>query len=80
MVEYITKWKSTTKATLAPAFSIEQAAERLVGNSMANVREILQMAVNHAISRLDVDAEVAIVDMPDIEAAVDAVNGDMASA
>ena len=80
LVEYITKWKSTTKAMLAPTFCIEQAAEQLEGNSMANVREILQMAVNHAISRLDTDAEVAVVDMHDIEAAVVAVNGDMASA
>jgi hypothetical protein len=44
---------------------------------MANVREILQMAINNAIGRLGPDAEVAVVEMHDLEQAVFAVRGNI---
>lgn len=75
LVEFLRKWKEGTKAKLAPSFSLEGAARRLDGNSMANVREILQMAINNAISRLDPDADIAVVDMVDLDAAITSVQG-----
>lgn len=75
LIEFIRKWKEGTKAKLAPSFSLDRAADRLVGNSMANVREILQMAINNAIARLGPDEDVAVVDMFDLDAAIASVVG-----
>lgn len=80
LVEFLRTWKEGTKAKLAPSFSLDGAARRLVGNPMANVREILQMAINNAISRLDPDEDVAVVDMRDLDAAVESVQGNIAGA
>lgn len=80
LVEFLRKWKDGTKAKLAPSFSLDGAARRLVGNPMANVREILQMAINNAISRLEPDEDVAVVDMEDLDAAVESVQGNIANA
>lgn len=80
LVEFLRQWEQGTKAKLAPSFSLEGAAHRLAGNSMANVREILQMAINNAIARLDPDDEVAVVNMDDLEGAVESVQGSIASA
>ncbi len=79
LVVFLRKWKESTKAKLAPTFSLDGAAHRLAGNSMANVREILQMAINNAIGRLGPDAEVAVVEMHDLEQAVFAVQGNLQS-
>lgn len=79
LVSFLRKWKEGTKAKLAPSFSLEGAAHRLVGNSMANVREILQMAINNAISRLNPDDEVAVVEMHDLEKAVFAIQGNISA-
>lgn len=75
LMEFLRNWKRTTKARIAPSFSFEKAAQALLGNSMANVGEILQMAVNNAISRLGPDDDVAVVDMRDINAVMETVQG-----
>ena len=48
--EYIGKWIATTKAHLAGDFTLGAAVNMLSGQSLANVSEILQSAVNEAIS------------------------------
>lgn len=75
MLVYVKEWAKHTKARLAPSFSMEQAACDLLGNSIANVKEILQMAVNIAIGRVSIDAEVAIVEMSDLREAIRTVRG-----
>jgi len=80
LVEFLRKWKSTTKARISPKLCLDRAARRLEGNSMANVREILQMAVNNAIGRMDPDDEIAVVEMRDIDAAIGSVQGNIATA
>lgn len=47
---YIAKWISNTKAKLADDFTADSVVELLQGESLANVGEILQSAVNEAIS------------------------------
>lgn len=47
---YVTKWIVNTKAPLADDFNAEAAVALLSGQSLANVGEILQSAVNEAIS------------------------------
>jgi len=47
---YVTKWIANTKAPLAEDFSVNAVATMLSGQSLANVGEILQSAVNEAIS------------------------------
>ena len=75
MLVYVKDWAKSTKARLAPSFSLEQAAHALLGNSIANVKEILQMAVNIAIGRASVDDEVAVVEMDDLHEAIRSVCG-----
>ena len=47
---YVSKWIANTKAPLADDFNAEAAVALLSGQSLANVGEILQSAVNEAIS------------------------------
>ena len=47
---YVSKWIANTKAPLADDFKTEAAVALLSGQSLANVGEILQSAVNEAIS------------------------------
>ncbi len=47
---YVTKWMQSTKAKLADDFTADAVVEILNGQSLANVGEILQSAVNEAIS------------------------------
>lgn len=48
--EYIAKWIANTKARLADDFTAYAVVKALSGQSLANVGEILQSAVNEAIS------------------------------
>lgn len=48
--EYVSKWIATTKAPLADDFTAYATVNALSGQSLANVSEILQSAVNEAIS------------------------------
>jgi len=48
--EYVNKWIANTKAPLADDFTAYTAVNLLSGESLANVGEILQSAVNEAIS------------------------------
>ena len=50
LVNYISKWMSKTKARFVPEFTAQAAADMLSGESLANVGEIMQAAVNEAIS------------------------------
>lgn len=47
---YVSKWIANTKVPLAEDFNAEAAVALLSGQSLANVGEILQSAVNEAIS------------------------------
>lgn len=47
---YVTKWIGKTKAKLADDFTAEAVVDLVNGESLANVGEILQSAVNEAIS------------------------------
>jgi len=47
---YVTKWIGKTKAKLGADFTAEAIVELLNGESLANVGEIMQSAVNEAIS------------------------------
>ncbi len=51
--EYVNKWITNTKAKLADDFTAHAVVEILSGQSLANVGEILQSAVNEAISTGD---------------------------
>ncbi|MFB0936628.1 MAG: ATP-binding protein, partial [Propionivibrio sp.] len=73
---FLKKWKAETKAQFAANFSLQKAAERLAGHSIANVKEILQMAINNAIARIDLDAGTARVSMQDLDLAIQSVQGD----
>ena len=78
VLEFLRKWKGETKAKLAPSFSLEKAAQLLVGHSIANIKEILQMAINNAISRIDPGADVATVEPRDLRLAIQSVQGEFA--
>lgn len=50
---FIEKWLGKSKATFDPALDIEALAQELVGQSLANINEIMQEAVNISLSRDD---------------------------
>ncbi len=62
---FVREWMKTTKAPLAPGLSAEAVARAIGELSPANVKEILQAAVNHMIARR-ADGGDALVGMPDI--------------
>jgi transitional endoplasmic reticulum ATPase len=60
--EYVSKWIATTKAPLTDDFTAYAAVNVLSGQSLANVGEILQSAVNEAISiGMNKDFKVSLV-------------------
>lgn len=70
LTEYLHQWASSTKAKLAESFNFQTAACRLEGNSMANVNEILKMAINNAIARMDATDGFVVVNMKNLDAAI----------
>jgi len=50
LTEFVAKWIAKTKAPLAEDFTAENVVIALSGESLANVGEVLQSAVNEAIS------------------------------
>lgn len=50
--EYVAKWIAKTKAPLAEDFTVEAVTQLLAGQSMANINEMLQGAINEAIVRI----------------------------
>ena len=75
VARFLRQWKTDTKATLARDFSLKSAARKLAGQPLANVKEILQMAVNLAIGRSDLTAGSAPVTSRDLDQAIMAVLG-----
>jgi transitional endoplasmic reticulum ATPase len=67
---FVTKWKSETKATVSPEVTPESAAPLLMGLTYANLREILQAAVNNMIGRRAVGEQPAVT-LQDISTARD---------
>lgn len=67
---FVTKWKSETKATVSPEVTPESAAPLLMGLTYANLREILQAAVNNMIGRRAVGKQPAVT-LQDISTARD---------
>lgn len=70
---FIEKWAAGSKASLGKDVSIEELADQLQGNPLANVKEVLQMAVNNAIARMDANATKAVVGKRDLERAIETV-------
>lgn len=71
---YISKWIANTKAPLADDFNAEAAVSILSGQSLANVGEILQSAVNEAISTGE--SKHFKVDINHLQAALSLVKGE----
>lgn len=63
--EFIGKWIEECKAPLSHDFTVENVAQLLRGQSLANVKVILQGSINESVSRLssDPDATVRLVDI-----------------
>lgn len=50
---FIEKWIGKSKASFDPELELADLAESLVGQSLANIGEIMQEAVNHSLTRDD---------------------------
>jgi transitional endoplasmic reticulum ATPase len=69
---YVQQWEAATRVVLAEGLTPLWVAEALEGHSIANVKEILQMAINLAISRHDSDDQLTCIEADDIlDAAAD---------
>lgn len=67
---YVQRWETATGVALDEGLSTGWVAHTLAGNSIANIKEILQMAINRAISRPDADERFVLIEMDDILDAV----------
>lgn len=76
VLDYLTQWQERSKARMATDLSLEKTARQLAGQPLANVQEILQMAVNLAIGRIPAKTDVAEVNARDIDLAIAQVCGD----
>lgn len=70
VLDYLTQWLQRSKARMATDVSLAKTAEQLAGQPLANVQEILQMAVNLAIGRVPTKTGVVIVNARDIDMAI----------
>ena len=71
---YVTKWIANTKAPLADDFKADTVTALLSGQSLANVGEILQSAVNEAISTGE--TKHFKVDISHLQAALTLIKGE----
>lgn len=76
VLDYLKQWQQGSKARLAKDVSLLDTARQLAGQPLANVQEILQMAVNLAIGRFSGKGGVAVVNSTDIAQAIIRVCGD----
>ncbi len=67
--DYIASWINSCKAPLSHDFTVENVAQMLRGQSLANVKVILQGSINESITRLSSDKN-ATVGLDDIESAM----------
>lgn len=67
--DYIAKWIEESKAPLSHDFTVENVSQMLRGQSLANVKVILQGSINESITRLSSDAN-ATVGLDDVESAM----------
>lgn len=75
VLDYLTQWQQRSKARMASDLSLAETARQLAGQPLANVQEILQMAVNLAIGRAPTKTGVAVVNARDIGLAMAQVCG-----
>jgi transitional endoplasmic reticulum ATPase len=76
VLDYLTQWQRRSNARMAPDLSLAETARQLAGLPLANVQEILQMAVNLAIGRVPAKTGVAVVNARDIDLAMTQVCGE----
>lgn len=67
--DFIGKWIEECKAPLNHDFTVENVAQLLRGQSLANVKVILQGSINESVSRLSSDPD-ATVGLMDVESAM----------
>lgn len=67
--EYVANWIRDSKAPLHEEFTVDSAAHVLRGQSLANVKAVLQGAVNESVGRLNSDAN-ASVGISDLQSAL----------
>lgn len=72
---FLARWGSETAATVADELDYGEVARLMIGNPIANIKEIMQLAVNNAIMRLRPGDEFATVEMIDIHKAISSIGG-----
>ncbi|WP_341744799.1 AAA family ATPase [Azonexus hydrophilus] len=71
--KFLESWYMDTPAELSDDLGFQTIAHMLLGQPIANVKEIMQAAVNHAIDNLQPGDDYATVTMMDIQRAKDTV-------
>lgn len=70
--DYVRNWIDSTKAPLSEDFTVENVANIVRGQSLANVKVILQGSINESIGKLSKDKN-ARVDLNDLRSAMNLV-------
>lgn len=72
---YVQNWKRSAKAQVEQAVTGEFCAELLEGQSIANIKEVLQAATNVAVSRALLSDERPVISTDDVVAGLRRVTG-----
>lgn len=74
-LELAKNWVRTTKAKLDPTMSVNDVAALLEGESPANIKAILQQAINTMIERKASTGISSVVTLSDVQSAKEVVLG-----
>lgn len=75
VADYVNRWMGGIKATMDPTLSATSIAQRVEGESIANIKEVLQTAINVAIGRCELGKDEPVIGMADIDDACAMVLG-----
>lgn len=69
VADYVNRWMGSMKAKTDSAMTALDIAQRVEGESIANIKEVLQTAINVAIGRCELGKDEPVIGMSDIDEA-----------
>lgn len=73
--EFVRRWMDEAKAPIGECITVSRVTEELIGQSLANIKEILKLAVNEAIIRMT-KGDATKVTITDVLVGIKQVNGE----
>lgn len=67
VADYVNRWMGSIKAQTSSTLTATAIARRVEGESIANIKEVLQTAINVAIGRCELGKDEPVIGMADID-------------